>query len=141
VNELRGIGIDTHEAALLARALRKLAVLTERQNGGGGLSAELMVMLGVLERHVRTTAGPRELATLSRGRAKQAPTSPGLVLEDQASRSVHDLDVGAAAAEIGCTPANVTDLARRRVLPGRKVGRFWRFHVEDVRDYKEGRAR
>jgi excisionase family DNA binding protein len=133
---------EVREQARVARALRVLASLTERRNGGGGLPQELLIVLAKLERNVSAVVGPKGVAALGESVplvAAQVNASAQVAHDAVASGSVHDLDASEAAQMIGCTTANVTDLARRGTLRGRKVGRAWRFHVEDVHEYAEGR--
>jgi len=50
-----------------------------------------------------------------------------------------DIDTNGVADRLGCGVRNVTALAGRGVLPGRKVGGRWRFSPADVDEHRERR--
>ena len=56
-------------------------------------------------------------------------------------RSEYSLRSKDVAHILDCSPDDVIELARRSKLHAIKTGRFWRFHIKDVRAYAREKER
>lgn len=124
ITGLRGVVLlDSEAAGYLAEALsRFFAVLSEH---GSRPSAQL----------VDAQAKLRNAAVSASGSARNGSTSVSYVGGRRGSvhSGAYDLvDSGEAARILGCTPANVRDLARRGRLPSHRAGGRWLYPAAAV---------
>ncbi|MEC4763361.1 helix-turn-helix domain-containing protein [Mycobacterium sherrisii] len=114
IGPVSGVLVDADDAAYLCRALELLPKLFAAQG-----SRPTPRLEAVTDRLRKAVAAARKTDAHTRPTAAHADWDDDMAYEL--------LDSDAAAALLGCTPGNVRDLARRRSLPGRRVGGRWVF--------------
>lgn len=119
--------VGPRESARLASALQLLLRLTESRRDGVRVPRDVMAMAAQLGR-VAAVAGVEGLTSTDAVVSASVPASA------DRSWSVHEelLDTSQAAELLGCSRANVADLARRGSLEGVRRGRCWWFERDVV---------
>lgn len=126
IESVRGVLLGAEDARFLVDALD--ALLVDRRP-----SPRLADVIARLRR----TAG--KLASAQENTDAGARTFGAQ--QDSGHTAAYDLvDTGEAAAILGCTPANVRDLARRGRLPAHRAGRGWVYPARSVEVLAEQRA-
>ena len=126
IQRLGGVVVSDDDARTLLDALTVFRSVLLRQ--GSRPTAKLDSL------HARLVAAVGDSET---GAGARVPDGRG----GSAASFAHELlDSDAAAQLLGCTAANVRDLARRGALPGRRVGGRWVFPVRAVVDRAAARG-
>lgn len=128
--------------------------MIERVNGVLLEAADAQYLLDALDALLQDGRRPAPrladfIARLRRSAEKLAPTQDDTcahvrkvgVQQDSVHTALYDLvDSAEAAAILGCTPANVRDLARRGRLPRHRAGGRWVYPAASVVALAERRA-
>lgn len=132
ITGLRGVVLlDSNEARYVAEALARFLVVL----GEHGLRAS-PTLLDAEARLRKAAVGASDSTRSASGGA----SGVGGHLSSSHS-GVYDLvDSVEAAAILGCTPANVRDLARRGRLPAHRAGRGWVYPAQAVAERAERQA-
>ncbi|MFN6549497.1 helix-turn-helix domain-containing protein [Mycolicibacterium septicum] len=132
ITGFRGVVLlDSNDAAYLAAALGRLS---DALAGHGLRPSEQLVALRTKLAKACASASDSTPDTCADIRTVGAQ-------QDSQHTALYDLvDTDEAARILGCTPANVRDLARRGRLPAHRAGRGWLYPAASVVARAEHRA-
>lgn len=132
ITGMRGVVLlDSNDALYLAEALGRLS---DALAGQGLRPSEQLVAL-------RTKLAKACASASDSGRNADADIRTVGAQQDSPHTALYDLvDSDEAAKILGCTPANVRDLARRGRIPAHRAGRGWLYPAASVVARAEHRA-
>lgn len=124
ITGFRGVVLlDSNDAAYLTEALGRLS---DALSGHGLRPSEQLVAF-------RSKLAKACASASDSGRNTDVDVRTVGAQQDSAHIALYDLvDSGEAARILGCTPANVRDLARRGRLPAHRAGRGWLYPAAAV---------
>lgn len=124
IERVSGILLDYDDAAYIVKALELMPRLFAAQG-----SRPTPRLEAVTDRLRRKTDAPTDVSARNSGVGVRDQGAQGNSCNDMGYEIIDTTDV---ARILQCTPGNARDLARRKVLPARRVGGRWVFQAEAV---------